>query len=149
MSTHCPKYLFYIIPSSESYMKHLIWYMQETETFIQLQNWLFQIFFLSKLSIWMVTVCARNTELRVYCSFQKQTCLFIWPSKRSIFNVNDPEGVKYQTRLCLRFSHLNEHKFRHGFLDILNLLCNAVWRLKTVNIFFCAASILKILEGPT
>ena len=47
---------------------------------------------------------------------------FIRPSKRYILNVNDPEGVKYLTRLCLRFSHLSEHKFRHRFLDILKML---------------------------
>ena len=35
-----------------------------------------------------------------------------------------PERVKYLTRLRVRFSHLNEHKFRHGFLDSLNPLCN-------------------------
>ena len=51
------------------------------------------------------------------------------PSKRSTFNVNEPEGVKYLTRLHLCFSHLNEHKFRHGFLDTLNPYVTAVSRL--------------------
>ena len=56
--------------------------------------------------------------------------------QRSIFNVNDPEGVKYMTRLCLRFSHLNEHKFRHGFLDTLNPLCNCSLEVEDNGHFF-------------
>ena len=32
--------------------------------------------------------------------------------------------LKITSRLRLHFSHLNEHKFRHGFLDTLNPLCN-------------------------
>ena len=43
--------------------------------------------------------------------FRYKLLSFIRPSKRSIFNVNDPEGVKYLTRLRLLFSHLNENKF--------------------------------------
>ena len=35
----------------------------------------------------------------------------------SLFSINDPLGVKLLTRLRLQFSHLNEHKFRHGFDD--------------------------------
>ena len=34
-------------------------------------DWFFQIFFLSKFSIWLVASCAKNTNLEVYCSFQK------------------------------------------------------------------------------
>ena len=39
--------------------------------------------------------------------FKSKLLSFIRPSKRSIFNVNDPEGVKYLIRLHLRFSHLD------------------------------------------
>ena len=35
----------------------------------------------------------------------------------------DPLGVKLLTRLKLQFSHLNEHKFRHGFEDTINTMC--------------------------
>ena len=49
--------------------------------------------------------------------FKNKLLSFIKPIKRSILNVNHPEGVKYLTRLSLPFSHLNERKFRHGFLD--------------------------------
>ena len=35
--------------------------------------------------------------------------------ENSLFHICDPFGVKLLTRLRLQFSHLNEHKFRHGF----------------------------------
>ena len=101
--------------------------------------------------------CLHHTNLLVFFEFKLlPICeylsifylFFIRPSKRSIYNVNDPGDLKYLKRLHLRFSHLNEHKFRHGFLDTLNPLCNCSW-LKTINIFSCAASILKMLEGPS
>ena len=145
LSTQCPKYLFDIIPSSERFYNT----RKKQRPFFNCRTDCFKYsFFPNSLSEWsQLAPEIQNSESIVV--FKSKLLSFIRPSKRSIFNVNDPEGVKYLTRLRLRFSHLNEHKFRHGFLDILNLLCNAVWRLKTMNIFFCAASILKILEGPS
>ena len=35
----------------------------------------------------------------------------------------DPLGEKFFTRLRLNFSHLKEHKFRHGFADTINSMC--------------------------
>ena len=35
----------------------------------------------------------------------------------------DPLGEKFLTRLRLKFSHLKEHKFRHGFADTINPMC--------------------------
>ena len=40
-----------------------------------------------------------------------------------LFCIYDPLGVKLLTRLRLQFSHLNEHKFRHGFSDTINPMC--------------------------
>ena len=40
---------------------------------------------------------------------------FIRPAQRKNFNINDSVGVQLLTRLRLGFSHLHEHKFRHGF----------------------------------
>ena len=80
-------------------------------------------FFPNSLSEWSQLVPEiQNSEFIVV--FKSKLLSFIRPSNRSIFSVNDPEGVKYLTRLRLRFSHLIEHKFRHGFLDTLNPLCN-------------------------
>ena len=43
--------------------------------------------------------------------------------ENSIFSIYDPLGVKLLTRLRLQFSHLNEHKFIHGFGDTINVMC--------------------------
>ena len=69
-------------------------------------------------------------------SFQEQTFLFYKTQQKSIFNVNDTEDVKYLTRLRLHFSYLNEHKFRHGFLDTLNPLCNCSLEVENNEHFF-------------
>ena len=55
----------------------------------------------------MVATCTRN--LKSIAVFKNKILSFIQPSKRSIFNANDPGGVKYLTRLRPRFSDLNEH----------------------------------------
>ena len=92
-------------------------------------------FFPNSLSEWsQLAPEIQNSESIVV--FKSKLLSFIRPSKRSIFNVNDPEGVKYLTRLRLRFSHLNEHKFRHGFLDTLNPLCNCSLEVEDNEHFF-------------
>ena len=40
-----------------------------------------------------------------------------------LYNVHDPIGVKLLSRLKLQFTHLNEHKFRHGSNDTVNPMC--------------------------
>ena len=49
---------------------------------------------------------------------------FIRPNQNSIFDISDSEGIKLLTRLRLGLSHLNKHKFSHGFLDTINPLCS-------------------------
>ena len=43
--------------------------------------------------------------------------------ENSLFCIYDPLGVKLLTRLRLQFSHLNEHKFKHGFSYTINPMC--------------------------
>ena len=47
----------------------------------------------------------------------------IRPLENSIYNILDPKGIKFLTRLRLGFSHLREHKFRHNSRDTLNPMC--------------------------
>ena len=47
----------------------------------------------------------------------------------------DSLGVKLLTRLRFEFSHLNEHKCRHGFKDTLNLLCTCGAEVETTEYF--------------
>ena len=120
LSAQCPRYLFDIIPSSESFYgtrkKQRFFFNCRTDSFKY-------SFFPNSLSEWsQLEPEIQNLESIVV--FKNKLLSFIRPSKRSIFNVNNPEGAKYPTRLRLRFSHLNEYKFRHGFLGTLNPLCN-------------------------
>ena len=61
---------------------------------------------------------------------------FIRPAQRKTFNINDSVGVKLLTRLRLGSRHLREHKFRHGFGDILNPLCPCSIEAKTTAHYF-------------
>ena len=56
--------------------------------------------------------------------------------EHSLFSIYDPLGVKLLTRLRLQFSHLNEHKFRHGFNDTLNPICACGNEIETTEHFF-------------
>ena len=58
------------------------------------------------------------------------------PAQRKTFNINDSVGNKLLTRLCLGFNHLHEHKFRHGFRDILNPLCPCSIEAETTAHYF-------------
>ena len=49
---------------------------------------------------------------------------FVRPRENSVFEVHDINGVTLLTRLRLDFNHLNEHKFRHNFNDIINPMCS-------------------------
>ena len=40
---------------------------------------------------------------------------FIKPKGNSVFDIHDTNGIKLLSRLRLKFSHLNEDKFRHNF----------------------------------
>ena len=40
--------------------------------------------------------------------------------QKSLLAIHDPVDVKLMSRLRLKFSHLNEHKFRHNFKDALS-----------------------------
>ena len=53
--------------------------------------------------------------------FREIILTFIRPKENSVFAVHDTKGLKLLTRL--NFSHLNEHKFRHGFRDTVGPMC--------------------------
>ena len=57
-------------------------------------------------------------------TFKNKLLSFIRPVQNNIFNIFDPIGLKFLTRLRLGFSHLNEHRFRHTFQDCMNTLCS-------------------------
>ena len=103
LSNQCPKYIFDIIPSSVSFYDA----RKKQIPFFNCRNDHFKYFFFANsLSVWsqLAPEIQNSGSIAV---FKNKILFFIWPSKRSIFNANNPEGVKYLTRLRLRFSHLN------------------------------------------
>ena len=64
----------------------------------------------------------RNSES--IAKFKSSLLSFIRPIQNNVYNIFDPIGLKFLTRLRLGFSHLNEHKFRHNFKDCMNPLCS-------------------------
>ena len=55
-------------------------------------------------------------------------------------------------RLRLQFSHLNEHKFRHGISDTINSMCACVTEIETTEHFllhcqFCSTQRLELSEN--
>ena len=66
-------------------------------------------------------------SLKIYCKQKKENLLLC---------TYDPLGVKLLTHLRLQFSHLNEHKFRHGFSDTINPMCVCGTEVETTDHFF-------------
>ena len=56
--------------------------------------------------------------------FKKLLLEFIRPKTNSIFNIHNPKGIEYLTRLRLGFSHLKELMFKHNFQDSVDPLCS-------------------------
>ena len=68
--------------------------------------------------------------------FKSKLLAFIRPVQRSVYNVFNPQGLKFLTQLRLGLSHLNEHRFRHNFKDCINPLCSCSLEVENTLHFF-------------
>ena len=69
-------------------------------------------FFPSILNDWFdLDLHIRNSES--FSIFKSRLLSFICPVQRNIYNIFDPKGLTFLTRLRLGLSQLNEHRFRH------------------------------------
>ena len=66
-------------------------------------------------------VSNQNSSLKVILNLDNGR-----PLVNPIYNMFNPKGLKYLTRLRLRLSHLNEHQFKHNFQDCINALCTCI-----------------------
>ena len=71
-----------------------------------------------------------------YHIFRNVLLNFTRPVERKIFNISDLFVIKMLTRLRLSFSHFRKHKFRHGFINILNSLCSCGIEAETTAYYF-------------
>ena len=78
--------------------------------------------------------CALSEEVRNIVSvskFKEIFLSFIRPKQNSVFAIHDTKGPKLLKRLRLNFSHLNEHKSRHGFNNTVDPMCKCGLETKT------------------
>ena len=59
-----------------------------------------------------------------------------WPTAKPTYNIHNPIGLKFLTRLRLELSHLNKHKFKHNFQDCVNTLCSCSLKIESLSHFF-------------
>ena len=57
-------------------------------------------------------------------------------TSKPTYNIHNPIGLKFLTRLRLGLSHLNEHKFKHNFQDCINPLCSCSLEIESLSHFF-------------
>ena len=116
-----PKYLSDIIPSTTRR------YSSRNANNIPLvrvnNSYFMNTFFPSTITEWnTIDLSIRNSaSLNV---FEGRSLQFVRPLENSVFTCHNPIGIKYLTRLRIEFSHLCYHKFKHGFLDTVDPLCN-------------------------
>ena len=79
-----------------------------------------------------------NSENLFMC--KKKLSKFIRPSGNSVFRFHNPKGIELLTRLRIGLSHLQEHKFKHGFLDSLNPICTCGQNIETSTHFLLHCS---------
>ena len=61
----------------------------------------------------------------------------------SIYNIHNPLGVKYLTRLRIECAHLKEHKFKHNFQDSRDPMCSCSSGIETTIHFFLHCAVFN------
>ena len=116
-----PKYLLSLIPTRRMlYSTRNIHNIPLVNT---KHNFFKNSFFLSTIIEWNnLDPHLRKSEN--FSVFKSNILKFIRPSPNYVYNCHNPRGICLITRLRLGLSHLREHKFKHGFQDMLNPLCS-------------------------
>ena len=91
-------------------------------------------FFPSTITEWNKLDCdIRNSDsLNI---FKLSLLKFVRPVANSVFDINNPYGLKLLIRLRLGLSHLRYHKFRHSFQDCINPMCDCGLETETTTHF--------------
>jgi len=120
MNEKAPNYLINLIPKRQQTIRtrnnHIPIFHCRTDCFQY-------SFFPSTLKDWFrLDYSIRNSES--ISAFKNKLLSSIRPIQNQVFNIFDPNGLKFLTRLRLGFSHLNEHRFRHNLENCINPLCS-------------------------
>ena len=74
-------------------------------------------------------------------SFKSLVTDFFNLKQKLLLVIHDPAGVMLLSRLRLKFSHLNEHKFYHNFKHTLSPMRGCGSETKTADHYFLALPI--------
>ena len=133
IKSKAPSYLFDVLPNNN---RQYITRQSDNLLYFKTNHDYFKnSFFPSAIKEWnKLDVSIRKSESLML--FKKHLLEFIRPKPNSIFDINNPIGIKYLTRLRLGLSHLKEHKFRHCFQDSVDPLCNCGNGIESTKHFF-------------
>ena len=93
-------------------------------------NFFSNSFFLSTITEWNKLDCdIRNSDS--LNKFKLLLLQFVRPVANSVFDINNPYGLKLLTRLHLGLSHFCYHKFKHNFQDCINPICACALEIET------------------
>ena len=121
LKNESPSYLFNTIPNSTAQRQTRN--SGITPTFFAKRDYFKNSFFPLAITEWnKLDSYIRNADS--FEVFKKRILEFVRPLPKSIYNIHNPLGIKYLTRLRIGFSHLKEHKFRHNFQDSIEPMCN-------------------------
>ena len=72
-----------------------------------------------------------------FLSFKNSLLKIGRQTAKPTYNIHNPIGLKFLTRLRLGLNHCNKHKFKHTFQDCVNpLLCSCSLEIETLCHFF-------------
>ena len=112
-----PKYLSDIIPSTT---RRYASRNANNIPLVRVDNNYFVNTFLSTITEWnKLELSIRNSTSLIV--FKGRLLQFVKPLKNCVY-LSQPIGIKYLTRLRLRFSHIRYYKLKHGSLDTLDPL---------------------------
>ena len=132
-TTQIPKYLYELIPSEPHIYSTRN--SENVETYYCRTDQFKSSFFPCSTIEWnKLDINLRNAKS--FLIFRNSLLKIGRPVQNSIYNIHDPVGIKYLTRLRLGLSHLNEHKFRHHVQDCLNPLRSCSLEVETTNHYF-------------
>ena len=136
LKSESPSYLFNIIPDSNR--QHQTRNSGNISSFFVKHDYFQNSFFPSAIT--------QRNKLDCYISnadsfevFKKRALSFIRPMLNRSYDIHNPLGVKYLTRLRIGFTHLKEHKFKHNFQDSIDTMCSCSSGIETAIHFFSIA----------
>ena len=126
-----PSYLYNLIPDRVKFYSTRSSQIDNISNIKTRSNFFRNSFFPSAITEWnKLDRDIRNSDsLNV---FKLSLLKFVRPVANSVFEINNPYGLKLLTRLRLGLSHLRYHKFRHNFQDCINPIC--VCEIQTQNV---------------